>query len=170
MARGWAAEARLDTYHTERSPVARYNADRSRENTRNVGRIRKLVERGGADPVAEREAVAAAGRYGNWLGMDLGLRYEERCLVPDGTEPAAAADPVSDYRPEARPGQRAPHVPLHPGGGAVRLRRRQRGAPPPGGSRWTWARWPSRSKIMTSSAGPSTAWMAWGVMVANSAA
>ncbi|MEZ5411579.1 MAG: FAD-dependent monooxygenase [Acidimicrobiales bacterium] len=115
--RGWAAEALLDTYHTERSPVARYNAERSLENTRNVGRIRKLVERGGADPVAEQEAVAAAGRYGNWLGMDLGLRYEAGCLLPDGTEPAAVADPVSDYRPEARPGHRAPHVPLSPAGG-----------------------------------------------------
>jgi len=115
VARGWAAETLLDTYHAERAPVARYNADRSLENTRNVGRIRKLVERGGADPAAEREAVAAAGRYGNWLGMDLGLRYEEGCLVPDGTDPAAVADPVSEYRPEARPGHRAPHVRLPAG-------------------------------------------------------
>ena len=35
---------------------------------------------------------------------------------------------------------------------------------------WTWARWPSRSKIMMSSAGPSMAAKACGVMVANSAA
>ena len=35
---------------------------------------------------------------------------------------------------------------------------------------WTWARWPSRSKIMMSSAGPSIAVKACGVMVANSAA
>ena len=116
VARGWAGEALLDTYHAERAPVARYNADRSLENTRNVGRIRKLVERGGADPAAEQEAVAAAGRYGNWLGMDLGLRYEQGCLLADGTEPTPVADPVSDYRPEARPGHRAPHVPLDPHG------------------------------------------------------
>ena len=35
---------------------------------------------------------------------------------------------------------------------------------------WTWARWPSRSKIMISSAGPSMAAQEWGVIVANSAA
>ena len=35
---------------------------------------------------------------------------------------------------------------------------------------WTWAWCPSRSKIMMSSAGPSSAVMACGVMVANSAA
>jgi putative polyketide hydroxylase len=112
VARGWASDALLDSYHVERAPIARYNADRSLENTRNVGRIRKLVESGGADPEAEREAIDAAGRYGNWLGMDLGLHYDAGCLIPDGTEPFTVDDPVSDYRPQARPGHRAPHVPL----------------------------------------------------------
>ncbi|MEZ5263726.1 MAG: hypothetical protein R2755_18585 [Acidimicrobiales bacterium] len=68
-----------------RSPAT--TPDRSLENTRNVGRIRKLVEGGAADPAAEQQAIDAAGRYGNWLGMDLGLHYDEGCPVPDGSEP-----------------------------------------------------------------------------------
>ncbi|MGE0301003.1 MAG: FAD-dependent monooxygenase, partial [Pseudonocardia sp.] len=119
VARGRAGDHLLDTYHTERAPIARYNADRSLENTRNVGRIRKLVEGGAADPAAEQQAIDAAGRYGNWLGMDLGLHYDEGCLVPDGSEPLPVDDPVRDYRPQARPGHRAPHVPMGTAGGSM---------------------------------------------------
>ncbi len=108
--RGWASEALLDTYDLERRPVARYNADRSFENTRAVGRIRKLMESGRAEDAAQ--AVADSARYGNWLGMDLGLHYEAGCVVPDGTSPPEVDDPVSDYAPCARPGHRAPHVPI----------------------------------------------------------
>ena len=108
--RGWAGDALLDTYDQERRPIARYNADRSMENTRSVGRIRKLVETGRDADVAD--AVAATARYGNWLGMDLGLAYEVGARIADGTPAPIVADPVSDYRPCARPGHRAPHVAL----------------------------------------------------------
>ena len=109
--RGWAGDELLDTYHEERAPIARYNADRSLENTRNVGRIRKQFEAGG-NPDEVAAAVAATGRYGNWLGMDLGLHYEAGCLLPDGTPLPAVDDPVADYVPCARPGHRAPHLDL----------------------------------------------------------
>lgn len=112
--RGWAADDLLDTYHAERAPIAQYNADRSLENTRNVGRIRKQVEQGG-DPDTVARAVEAAGRYGNWLGMDLGLHYEAGCLIADGTEPPVVEDPVSDYVDTGRPGHRAPHLELGDG-------------------------------------------------------
>ncbi|MGB5759293.1 MAG: FAD-dependent monooxygenase [Acidimicrobiales bacterium] len=112
--RGAAEADLLDSYETERAPIACYNAARSLENTRNVGRIRKRVEQGG-DRATVAEAVAAAGRYGNWLGMDLGLHYEHGNLVPDGTAPPHVADPVADYRQTARPGHRAPHLRLADG-------------------------------------------------------
>ena len=117
---GRAGDELLDSYHDERAPIARYNADRSLENTRSVGRIRKRMERGrDADEVAD--AVAESGRYGNWLGMDLGLRYDDGCLLPDGTEPPAVADPVSDYVDCGRPGHRAPHVASGDGGSTLDL-------------------------------------------------
>ena len=110
VAGGHAGAALLDTYGIERAPVAQYNADRSRENSRSVGRIRRLVESGTATVEQKREALGASTQYGSWLGMDLGLRYDEGCLIPDGTEPPQVDDPVSVYSPTARPGHRAPHV------------------------------------------------------------
>ena len=112
VAGGHAGEALLGTYETERAPVAQYNADRSRENSRSVGRIRRLVESGTATVEQKREALRASTQYGNWLAMDLGLRYDEGCLIPDGTDPPQVDDPVSEYVPTARPGHRAPHVPI----------------------------------------------------------
>lgn len=114
--RGWAGEALLDTYDRERRPVARYNADRSLENTRKVGRIRRLMESGKPEEAAA--AVADSARYGNWLGMDLGLAYDDGALIADGTAPPEVGDPVSDYAPCARPGHRAPHVALRRNGEA----------------------------------------------------
>ena len=88
-----AGAALLDTYGIERAPVAQYNADRSRENARSVGRIRRLVESGTATVEQKREAVGASAQYGSWLGMDLGLRYEEGCLIGDGTAATAGGQP-----------------------------------------------------------------------------
>ena len=112
VASGHAGERLLDTYEAERAPVAQYNADRSRENSRSVGRIRRLVESGTATIDEKRAALESSERYGNWLGMDLGLCYEEGCLIGDGTAPPQVDDPVTDYAPTARPGHRAPHVPI----------------------------------------------------------
>ncbi len=109
---GDAGEGLLDTYEIERAPIAQYNADRSRDNSRSVGSIRRLIESGTATFEQKREAIGASARYGNWLGMDLGLHYEEGCLIPDGSDPPQVDDPVSDYAPTARPGHRAPHVPI----------------------------------------------------------
>ncbi len=117
VGRGWANEALLDTYATERRPVAVYNAERSLENTRSVGRIRRIVERRGDPSMTEQQAIDAARRYGNWLGMDLGLSYDDGCLIADGTAAPRVDDPVADYIPTARPGHRAPHVEIGTAGG-----------------------------------------------------
>ncbi len=106
--RGWADDALLDTYDTERRPVARYNADRSFENTRKVGKIRRLMESGKPEEAAA--AVADSAQYGNWLGMDLGLHYDEGAVIPDGTAPPTVEDPIGQYAPCACPGHRAPHL------------------------------------------------------------
>jgi putative polyketide hydroxylase len=43
------------------------------------------------------------------LGHVLGSAYDVGALLPDGTPPPGAADPVAEYVPSARPGHRAPH-------------------------------------------------------------
>jgi 2-polyprenyl-6-methoxyphenol hydroxylase-like FAD-dependent oxidoreductase len=81
---GWAGEGLLDTYESERRPVA----------LRNVELSRRFWDRG---------RVSAATGY--WLGFS----YEQGALVPDGTRLPAVQDAVSEYVPTARPGSRAPH-------------------------------------------------------------
>ena len=105
---GWAGPGLLDTYELERLPVGRYNAERSLDNARMVGRVNAAVQGGGV----AAEAVGQSRRYGNFLGMDLGFAYVEGALVPDGTAPPFVQDEVMDYVPTARPGHRAPHLVL----------------------------------------------------------
>jgi putative polyketide hydroxylase len=104
---GIAGPALLSTYEAERRAVARYNVERSLENSRMVQTINAAAEGGSFSPA---EAVAASRRYGNFLGMELGFRYESAAIVPDGSEPDRVRDEVIDYVPSARPGKRAPHV------------------------------------------------------------
>ena len=104
---GLAGPALLSTYETERQAVARYNVERSLENSRMVQQINAAAEGGSLSPT---EAIAASRRYGNFLGMELGFRYESAAIIADGSEPDRVPDEVIDYVPSARPGKRAPHM------------------------------------------------------------
>ena len=106
---GLAAPALLNSYDTERRAVARYNCDRSLENSLMVARINAAAS-GEGEALSPKDAVAASRRYGNFLGMELGFRYVSAAVVSDGSEPEQVADDVIDYMPSARPGSRAPHV------------------------------------------------------------
>lgn len=113
---GLAGQALLDSYDVERRAVARYNADRSLENSLMVARINAAARGDAGQSLSPEEAVAASRRYGNFLGMELGFHYESPAVVPDGTEPETVEDEVTDYAPCARPGSRAPHVRLERAG------------------------------------------------------
>lgn len=82
---GWGGRDLLDTYETERRPVAEYN----------VGRSAALLAGGDS----------ANSRTG--LDVDLGFAYASSAIVPDGT--GKPQRPDGDYAPVARPGSRAPH-------------------------------------------------------------
>jgi putative polyketide hydroxylase len=105
---GVAGPGLLETYEIERRPVARFNADRSLENSQMVARIQGAAA--GQDGASAAQTVAASRRYGNFLGMELGFFYDSAAIVPDGTEPPSPEDVVIDYVPTGRPGHRAPHV------------------------------------------------------------
>jgi putative polyketide hydroxylase len=105
---GWAGEGVIDSYDVERRPLARWNADRSLENGQAVGRIRKMAEGRRADEHGDG-GLSLVRRYTSFLGMDLGLRYEEGCFVTDGSPTPTVDDPVVDHVAVARPGHRAPH-------------------------------------------------------------
>ena len=100
---GWGGAALLDTYEEERLPYGRAITEQSLINARSLGR-------GG--PEQSAAPVAALGRpeYLNELGMIFGAAYESSAVVPDGTPPPKLENPVTDYRPSARPGHRAAHA------------------------------------------------------------
>lgn len=105
--KGWASPRLLDSYESERRPVAQFNTARSLANFHAVQKVTRAALSGDA-----AAAVRQAHFYGNWLGMELGFHYEDGAVIPDGTPPPEVADVVQDYVPTARPGHRAPHVVL----------------------------------------------------------
>src|SRR5262249_8467184 len=124
---GWADPALLDTYETERRPVAQQNADQSLLNAMKMAQLfvdlgigeNTPAARAGldallADPAGServRHAIAEQQEHFDMFGLQLGIRYDPGAIVPDGTPvPAPAANPVRDYVPTTRPGARLPHV------------------------------------------------------------
>ena len=125
---GWAPPALLDTYGTERRPVARTNADKSLENALRM--IDVFVACGATAPAGEakaafdaavataegRAAIAAAteaqAEHFDMLGLQLGFAYAPGSgpVLDDGTPPVAVANPVREYAPSTRPGGRLPHA------------------------------------------------------------
>jgi hypothetical protein len=118
--RGWGGSALLNSYQTERRPVAVRNVAASTENLR-----RMLATRAQNPPSPEVFQPGSAGdlarkKYGDWYtqtmrhewfmnGYHLGYRYDDSpIVVTDGT-PVPPLD-TSTYIQTARPGARAPHV------------------------------------------------------------
>lgn len=119
---GRASDALLDSYETERMPVAQNNAHQSLTNAI------KLVELPAAlgidaDPTSERlraslndpskaDQIAAAvelqREHFDLFGLQLGYVYGEGALVSE--EPPSGPSSASEYEPTARPGARMPHA------------------------------------------------------------
>ena len=108
LVQGWGSPGLLHSYNRERREVAGRVCEFAKVNMAHVAAIRSLglVSR-----------VRASREYGNWNGLDLGVHYEQGALVPDGTPRPAGANEVTEYRPSARPGARAPHAWLRDRGG-----------------------------------------------------
>ena len=85
---GWAGPALLDTYESERRPVALATTDAS----------------------ILRDSLDAGPPRAAFDGVTLGYGYESAAIVPDGTNAPEVPDAIHDYVPTARPGHRAPHV------------------------------------------------------------
>ena len=104
---GWAGPDLLDTYETERRSVAETNVAYSAKRGSGWIEMVEAVRAGDLDTVrAGIEARPGGGRQ----GMDLGFRYEEGAVAPDGTTPPAVENPMTDYVQNGCPGGRAPHL------------------------------------------------------------
>ena len=129
--RGWASASILDTYESERRPVAQFNSDQSLINAFKLIEIpmafgfsedvdASVAAMGDtlADP-ARRAGVEAAianqAIHFDLLGLQLGHAYTGDLVVDDGTDAPVLAEPARDYLPSTRPGGRLPHAWLSDG-------------------------------------------------------
>jgi len=104
ISQGWGDDALLDTYDSERRPVAEVNTAQSMKNAEAMIGLLDLKETASQDTVD----IAVAEGYDafNSLGMQLGYSYG----------PDAAPLTVSTFTPTGRPGDRMPHAWLRDGG------------------------------------------------------
>jgi 2-polyprenyl-6-methoxyphenol hydroxylase-like FAD-dependent oxidoreductase len=126
--RGDAPDVLLDTYHSERRPIAEFNVEQSRENAVKIrdtgatfgGRVPDCEEVDLDTPLGREQrarktaAIAQQKTHFLFLGQEIGYGYwDSPIIVPDGTrhyaEEHAVENPVYEYVPNARPGARAPH-------------------------------------------------------------
>ena len=113
VVQGEATPSLLESYATERLGVIGRIFSASQGHAEEVFSI---VGKGlSGDWAGVREEIAASRRRGSGLGLDLGLAYPTGAFLPDETPEPNPDDPANDFEPDARPGLRAPHLPL--GGG-----------------------------------------------------
>ena len=130
---GRASAGLLDSYETERIPVAQNNAHQSLTNALKMVHLAAALGTD-ADPTSERlhasladpskaDEIAAAvelqREHFDLFGLQLGYVYGEGALVPE--EPPAEPGSPSTYEPTARPGARLPHAWLGEVGGESTL-------------------------------------------------
>ena len=131
--RGQASPALLETYSTERAPVAERIVKRANKSSREFvdlfvalgiteaeteqEMVRRIEERKANTPagVAKRAALVKAMELKNYEfnahGVDLGQFYESAAIVSDGTSrPEPTRDPDLYYEPSTVPGAHLPHA------------------------------------------------------------
>ncbi|MGH3427282.1 MAG: FAD-dependent monooxygenase, partial [Terriglobales bacterium] len=118
---GWGGDRLLDSYESERRPIAIRNVAAAAENyyalvsARDCDHILEDTPRGAIERAnaGKHIRVATKNEWEN-LGIVLGYRYEGSPIcISDGT--AAPADEVGVYVQTSRPGHRAPHAWLEEG-------------------------------------------------------
>lgn len=131
--RGQAGEGLLETYTTERAPVARQIVLRANKSGREFGELfaalgitdaetedemRTQIEERKADTPrgrAKRRAISAAMELKNYEfnahGVEMGQFYESTAVISDGTtRPTPHRDPELYYEPSTVPGSPLPHA------------------------------------------------------------
>ncbi len=108
--KGHAGPRLLESYESERRPVAIRNTERSLSNSRVVMRVASAGQGTHPDGLTPAQAVAQTREYGNFLGMEFGPTYDGEFITADGVPLPVVANPISDYLPSAAPGHRLPHA------------------------------------------------------------
>jgi hypothetical protein len=121
LVQGWGGANLLQTYESERRPIAERNTVAARELNKNLVNmpITAAMEQDTPEGAAARSRVSAHlstfGEEFASIGVQLGARYDGSPIVTeDGAPPA---DNFVQYTPSGVPGGRAPHYWLGPGRG-----------------------------------------------------
>ena len=123
---GWASPTLLDSYETERKPVAEFNSEQSLVNAFKLIEIpiafgfnedfdasQKAMSDTLSDPVRRagvEQAIANQAIHFDLLGLQLGYVYDGDGIIADGTDALVLEEPARDYVPSTRPGGRLPHA------------------------------------------------------------
>ncbi len=114
--KGWGGSSLLDSYETERRPIAIRNTNEAANNRTcdDLIKPQHVLDEDGAEAETARERLknqiyAYRLREFRTEGIQLGYRYRASpiCLADDGLEPP---DDHMLYRPSSFPGSRAPHI------------------------------------------------------------
>ena len=113
---GWARPSLLESYETERQPVAYETLRQTVANTQLLLRVQNTRR----DQQLNSEAAPAqvelpwSERYFAQLGLVLGVAYHSDAVLTDDSTPPEVSDIGTDYVPTAKPGHRMPHLWLTP--------------------------------------------------------
>jgi len=109
---GWAGPALLETYDTERQPVAHRNLRQAVANTQRAFQVqnrRREQLQAGETASAQIEAPWS-DRYYAQIGLVLGVAYHSAAVLTDDGAPPEPSDTGTDYVPTTQPGHRMPHL------------------------------------------------------------
>ena len=102
---GKAPKGLLDSYDTERRPIANGNADMALLNNARFQKFTDAAVSGNPDKLAFW--LKDMANHTNSIGHILGFIYSEGALIPDGSTPPPRTPRT--YNPTDRPGSRFPH-------------------------------------------------------------
>lgn len=109
---GWAGPSLLETYETERQPVAHQTLHQAVANTQLMlqmqNRRRDQLQTSAAAPT--HIELPWSDRYFAQLGLVLGVTYHSDSVLTDDSTPPEPSDIGTDYVPTAKPGHRMPHL------------------------------------------------------------
>ncbi|MYS80809.1 FAD-dependent monooxygenase [Embleya scabrispora] len=111
---GWAEPGLLDTYETERQPVAHRTLQQAVANARLMVQVqnRRRDRLRSGDAATARIELPWSEQYFAQLGLVLGATYHSAAVLTDGNTPSEPSESGTTYIPTAEPGRRLPHLRL----------------------------------------------------------
>jgi putative polyketide hydroxylase len=110
--RGWAGPGLLETYETERQPVAHQNLRQAVANAQIMvqAQIRRRDQLQAGEAAPAQIELPWSDRYFAQLGLVLGVAYHSDAVLTNGSTPPEPSDVGTDYVPTPAPGHRMPHL------------------------------------------------------------